>query len=70
VLGGTLLAGGAVSVLGTVLGAALTEVIRTGLNLLEFSVQVLNILIGLVLVLALSLDRVRHVVAERRGGRP
>ncbi|HEV3172499.1 MAG TPA: ABC transporter permease [Actinocrinis sp.] len=70
VLGGTLLAGGAVSVLGTVLGAALTEVIRTGLNLLNFSVQALNIYIGLVLVAALSLDRLRHVIAERRGSRP
>jgi ribose transport system permease protein len=69
VLGGTLLSGGAVSVLGTVLGAALTEVIRTGLNLLQFSVQQLNICIGLVLVVALSLDRVRQVVAERRGSR-
>jgi ribose transport system permease protein len=69
VLGGTLLGGGAVSVLGTVLGAALTEVIRTGLNLLQFSVQELNIYIGLVLVAALSLDRVRQVVAERRGSR-
>ena len=69
VLGGTLLSGGAVSVLGTVLGAGLTEVIRTGLNLLNFSVQALNIYIGLVLVAALSLDRVRHVIAERRGSR-
>ena len=33
VLGGTLLAGGAVSVLGTVLGATLTSVIQKGLNL-------------------------------------
>ncbi|MGH3745537.1 MAG: ABC transporter permease [Mycobacteriales bacterium] len=70
VLGGTLLSGGAVSVLGTVLGAGLTEVIRTGLNLLDFSLQALNIYIGLVLVAALSLDRVRHVIAERRGSRP
>jgi ribose transport system permease protein len=70
VLGGTVLGGGAVSVLGTVLGAGLTEVIRTGLNLLNFSVQALNIYIGLVLVAALSLDRVRHVIAERRGSRP
>ncbi|MCW2647280.1 MAG: ribose transport system permease protein [Pseudonocardiales bacterium] len=69
VLGGTLLSGGAVSILGTVLGAALTEVIRTGLNLLNFSVQDLNIYIGLVLLVALSLDRVRHVLAERRGTR-
>jgi ribose transport system permease protein len=69
VLGGTLLSGGAVSVLGTIFGAALTEVIRTGLNLLNFSVQDLNIYIGLVLLVALSLDRVRHVLAERRGSR-
>lgn len=67
VLGGTLLAGGIVSVLGTVLGATLTEVIRTGLNLLNFSVQALDIYIGLVLLGALSLDRIRHSVAERRG---
>jgi ribose transport system permease protein len=69
VLGGTLLAGGAVSVLGTVLGATLNQVIDTGLNLLNFSVQALNIYIGLVLLIALSLDRVRHVIAERRGSR-
>ncbi|HTI27000.1 MAG TPA: ABC transporter permease, partial [Kutzneria sp.] len=64
VLGGTLLAGGAVSVIGTVLGAALTEVIQTGLTLLQFQVEKFKIYIGLVLLVALSLDRVRHVVAE------
>jgi ribose transport system permease protein len=69
VLGGTLLSGGSVSVFGTVLGASLTEVIQTGLNLLNFSVEDLNIFIGLVLLVALSLDRLRHVLAERRGVR-
>lgn len=68
VLGGTLLAGGAVSVLGTVFGAALTEVIQTGLNLLQFEVEKFKIYIGIVLLVALSLDRLRHVLAERRGG--
>lgn len=70
VLGGTILAGGAVSVLGTVLGATLASVIQKGLNLLEFQVDQLQILIGAVLLAALSLDRVRHVLAERRGVRP
>jgi len=70
VLGGTLLAGGAVSVLGTVLGATLTAVIQKGLNLLQFQVDEMRIYIGLVLLVALSLDRLRHVLAERRGGRP
>ena len=69
VLGGTLLAGGAVSVLGTVLGSTLTTVIQKGLNLLQFQFDQLQILIGGVLLIALSLDRVRHVIAERRGVR-
>jgi ribose transport system permease protein len=70
VLGGTLLAGGAVSVLGTVLGAVITQVIYKGLNLLQFPIDQLKLYIGLVLLVALSLDRLRHVVAERRGVRP
>lgn len=67
VLGGTLLAGGAVSVLGTVLGTTITQVIYKGLNLLQFQVDELKLYIGLVLLAALSLDRVRHIIAERRG---
>ncbi len=69
VLGGTLLVGGAVSVLGTVLGATITQVIYKGLNLLQFQVDQLKLYIGLVLLAALSLDRVRHVLAQRRGVR-
>jgi len=69
VLGGTLLAGGAVSVFGTVLGATLTQVIYKGLNLLQFQLDRLQLYIGLVLLAALSLDRARHVIAERRGTR-
>ena len=70
VLGGTLLAGGAVSVVGTLLGAILNSVIQKGLNLLQFEVDQLQIYIGVVLLVALSLDRVRHVLADRRGVRP
>lgn len=70
VLGGTLLAGGAVSVLGTVLGATLTQIIYKGLNLLGFVLDELKIYLGVVLILALSLDRLRVVLAERRGVRP
>jgi len=69
VLGGTLLAGGAVSVLGTALGATLTQVIYKGLNLLQFQLDQLQLYIGLVLIAALSLDRARHVLAERRGAK-
>lgn len=69
VLGGTLLAGGAVSVVGTVLGATLTSVIQKGLNLMQVEYAQLQILIGVVLLIALSLDRARHVLAEKRGTR-
>ena len=69
VLGGTLLVGGAVSVIGTVLGATITQVIYKGLNLLQFQIDQLKLYIGLVLLVALSLDRIRHVLAERRGVR-
>ncbi len=60
---------GAVSVLGTLLGAVLNAVIQKGLNLLQFEVDQLQVYLGVVLLLALSLDRVRHVLADRRGVR-
>jgi ribose transport system permease protein len=67
VLGGTALAGGVVSVLGTTLGAALMQVIYKGLNLLQFELDVLKVATGAVLLAALTLDRVRAVAAQRRG---
>jgi ribose transport system permease protein len=67
VLGGTALAGGAVSVVGTFLGAVLMQVIYKGLNLLRFELDGLKVATGLVLLTALSVDRVRTVLAQRRG---
>ncbi|MGW6144940.1 ABC transporter permease [Streptomyces sp. NPDC055144] len=66
VLGGTLLTGGVVSVLGTLLGTALVGVIRKGLDLLGVGLESLNIYLGCVLLLALSADRVRTVVSYRK----
>ncbi|WP_395372597.1 ABC transporter permease [Streptomyces tubercidicus] len=66
VLGGTLLTGGVVSVLGTLLGTALVGVIRKGLDLLGVGLENLNISLGCVLLLALSADRVRTVVSHRK----
>ena len=63
VLGGTLLSGGYVSVIGTLLGTALTEVIQTGLNLLQVSLQSLNIYLGLILVLAIGAERLRTALS-------
>ena len=66
VLGGTLLTGGAVAVLGTFLGTTLTQVIRQGLTMLGASVESLSISLGAILLVALSFDRIRHVVTLRK----
>lgn len=66
VLGGTLLTGGAVSVLGTFLGTSLTQVVRQGLTMIGASVQSLSIWLGAILLAALSVDRIRHALTERK----
>ncbi|MGW3445244.1 ABC transporter permease [Streptomyces sp. NPDC001076] len=66
VLGGTLLTGGVVSVLGTLLGTALVGVIRKGLDLLGVGLESLNVYLGCILLLALSADRIRTVVSYRK----
>jgi ribose transport system permease protein len=69
ILGGTLLAGGFISVWGTLLGTALTTVIRKGLDLLGVGLESLNIYLGLILLVALSTDRIRTVFSERQAVR-
>jgi ribose transport system permease protein len=68
VLGGTLLTGGAVSVVGTLLGTTLTQVIRQGLTLLGVGLESLNIYLGAILLLALSTGRIRTVFSQRKTG--
>ena len=66
ILGGTLLAGGYVSVVGTLLGTTLTTVIRKGLDLLGVGLESLNIYLGLILLVALSTDRIRTKLSDRQ----
>lgn len=66
ILGGTLLAGGVVSVVGTALGITLTAVIRKGLELFGVGLEMLNVLLGVILLAALATDRLRGVFARRR----
>ena len=66
VLGGTLLTGGTISVIGTALGAILVSVITTGLLLMKFADFWLNLFLGLILLAAVLLDRLRSVYTERR----
>jgi ribose transport system permease protein len=66
VLGGTLLSGGTVAVAGTMIGAALVTTIRSGLLVLQIGNFWLQLFLGVILLLAVMLDRYRGVYAERR----
>lgn len=69
VLGGTLLSGGSVAVVGTMLGALLVTTIRSGLLVLQIGNFWLQLYLGLILLLAVFVDRYRARYAERRGAR-
>lgn len=59
VLGGTRLAGGAGTVAGTVVAALSLTVLRNGMNLMKIDVRWFLIALGLSLIVALILDRLR-----------
>lgn len=61
-IGGTLLSGGLVSVSGTVLGGLLVATISSGLLLMSVSNFWLSVFLGVVLLLAVGLDRVTRAV--------
>ncbi len=59
VIGGTSLMGGVGSVLGVLIGAAIMGVIRNGLVLMMVSPYYQTAIIGVIIVLAAVLDRVK-----------
>jgi ribose transport system permease protein len=65
VIGGTALAGGRVNILGAVWGAILSVLLATGLIILGVAPFYQLILIGVVLVIAVAIDRIRSASAER-----
>lgn len=66
VLGGTLLSGGSVAVVGTVIGAALVTTIRSGLLVLQVGNFWLQLFLGIILLMAVMADRYRGIFVERR----
>jgi ribose transport system permease protein len=66
VLGGTSLAGGMISVWGTVLGACLVSTIRSGLLVVGIGNFWLQLFLGLMLLAAVLAERYRVLRAERR----
>lgn len=69
VLGGTLLTGGEVSVLGAVLGAVFVEVISSGLYMMQIGQFWIQAALGIVLLAAILLERMRAGVALARSTR-
>lgn len=66
VIGGTSLAGGRVSLLGTLIGAALMAVVRNGINLLNVNTFWQQVVIGGIILIAIAYDG----IAGRRAQRP
>ena len=66
-LGGTLLAGGFVSVIGAALGAILLSVLQNTLVLLNVSGFWIQFFLGLALLAAVGIDRWRVVQTQKRG---
>ena len=64
VMGGTSLTGGQGGVMGTLFGALIMGVLRNGLNLLEVSADMQQVVIGVVIVLAVLVDRSRDQIAQ------
>ena len=60
VIGGTSLLGGFGSVWGTFVGAIIMLVIRNGLNLMNVSSNLQKLVIGVVILLAVLVDSIRH----------
>lgn len=66
VVGGTSLAGGEGGVLGTLIGAVIIAVIRNGLVIIGVGSYFTKIVVGLIIVLAVTVDVVRRRVASNR----
>jgi ribose transport system permease protein len=60
VIGGTSLQGGEGSVIGTIIGAAIMAVVRNAFVLLGLPLHFQTMIIGIVILLAVGLDRRRH----------
>ncbi len=65
VIGGTAITGGTVSVGGAIIGGFLVAGITNGVLLLNVSNFFVNLFLGLILLLAVSLDRIRSVTMTR-----
>ena len=66
VIGGTSLSGGVGTISGTVIGAFVIGILRNGLNMGGVSAFIQQIVIGLVILLTVWIDQMRHRSMSRR----
>ena len=67
VIGGASLNGGSGSILGSMVGALIIQMLRNGSSLMAWPTFTQEIIIGAVIVLAVGLDRFRQVRFQRKG---
>jgi ribose transport system permease protein len=67
VLGGTLLSGGRVSVIGTLLGATFINIMTSGLLLMRVGEFWILAFLGVMLLIAVLADRTRQIFLTSRG---
>jgi ribose transport system permease protein len=60
VIGGASLNGGIGNVLGSITGALIMAVLRNGLQQMSLPTFVQEIMIGIIIIVAVALDRLRH----------
>jgi ribose transport system permease protein len=68
VIGGASLSGGTGSIMGSMIGALMMAVLRNGSNQMGWPTYMQEIIIGIVIVLAVGLDKWRQARAARRSG--
>lgn len=66
IIGGTALSGGSINVFGILIGAVIFEMIKNGLVLLKFNVYWQQAFIGLIVLLAIGIGRIKTFYSERR----
>lgn len=65
VIGGAAMSGGSGTILGTVLGSVVLGVLSNGLSLLDVDSYVMQVIRGMVVILAVLIDQLRIIMANR-----
>jgi len=66
ILGGTALSGGSMTAFGLLLGAAIMVMIKNGLIMLQTNVYWEQAFLGLLILIAVGIDRIRNIYNQRR----